>query len=222
MLDLKKQYIAHFGQKRFIFSVIFGFILLFASFVVNFYAGTYATKNASHSVEDIVLSNIPVYNVDNIFIYGPLIMWAVVGILCLAQPKIIPFMLKNIALFIFIRAVFITMTHIGPFPDQIKLETEPDSWVTKFTFGGDLFFSAHTGLPFLMALVFHKNKFLFWLFSITAVFFGVIVLLGHLHYTIDVLSAFFITYTIAQIAKVVFKKDFEVFEDEKIKLDQKV
>jgi hypothetical protein len=222
MRDLIQQYKIHFKEKKFVISVIVSIVFLLLSFVINFYAGTYATRNASNSVQDIVLSNIPVYNVDDIFVYGPLIMWAFVGVICLARPKIIPFLLKSIALFIFIRAIFITLTHIGPFPDQIALDAAPGSWITKFTFGGDLFFSAHTGLPFLMALTFHKNKFLFWIFNITAVFFGIIVLLGHLHYTIDVMSAFFITYTISQITKVFFKSDFEVFDDEKIELDKRV
>jgi hypothetical protein len=37
--------------------------------------------------------------------------------------------------------------------------------------------------------------------------FGVVVLLGHLHYSIDVLSAFFISYGIYRIAEIIFHKD---------------
>jgi hypothetical protein len=37
--------------------------------------------------------------------------------------------------------------------------------------------------------------------------------LAHLHYSIDVLSAFFITYTISHIACVFFKKDLLLFRN---------
>jgi len=38
-----------------------------------------------------------------------------------------------------------------------------------------------------------------------------VVLLGHLHYTIDVFSAFFITYGIVEIAKWLWPKEWELF-----------
>ena len=188
-------------------------ILLGISLVANYYAGIYATLKASNSVTDIVLDNIPVYNVDGIFIYGPLVLWAFVTILCLNRPKRIPFVLKSIALFVVIRSFFITLTHIAPATASLAFDYS-SRMVHDFTFGGDLFFSAHTGLPFLMALIFRKDMRLLVLFTLTAIFFGVIVLMGHLHYTIDVLSAFFITYTIYHLAQYFFKKDMEAFNEE--------
>jgi hypothetical protein len=41
--------------------------------------------------------------------------------------------------------------------------------------------------------------------------FGVIVLLSHLHYSIDVFAAFFITYSIYHIALKLFDRDYEFF-----------
>ena len=49
-----------------------------------------------------------------------------------------------------------------------------------------------------------------YLFLAWSVFFGIVVLLGHLHYTIDVLSAFFITYGIVDIAKWLFPTPLRV------------
>jgi hypothetical protein len=187
-------------------------LLLVASFIVNFYAGIYATEKASNAVTDIVLNNIPVFNVEFIFVYGPLILWILVGVLCLLQPKRIPFVLESIALFILIRSVFITLTHIGPFPTKITVDYTSDV-IRNFTFGGDLFFSAHTGLPFLMALVFWREKTYRNIFLASAVFFGIIVLLGHVHYSIDVLSAFFITYTICDIAEFLFPAGWKLFHN---------
>jgi len=201
---------AYWRHKEFMSSVVFGTALLVISIVTNFYAGIYATEMASAPVTDIVLSNIRLYDVDAIFIYGPLVLWFFVTILCLRDPKRIPFILKNIALFVLIRSVFIVLTHVGPFPDQASFDYTSEM-IKNFTFGGDLFFSAHTGLPFLMALVFWNNIRLRVLFIATSVMFGIVVLAAHLHYSIDVLSAFFITYTIFHIAEIIFKKDRDIF-----------
>ncbi|MBX4211089.1 sphingomyelin synthase family protein [Candidatus Parcubacteria bacterium] len=210
MKPLVHRYKLHLFDKHFVMSLVISFLLLLGSLVVNFYAGTYATHAASNHVSDVILSNIPVIDFDWTFTYGPAILWAFVSILCLWHPKRAPFVLKSIALFILIRSVFITLTHIGPFPDQIAIDYT-SHFIKKFTFQGDLFFSAHTGLPFLMALIFQRHKIVSILFIITSVFFGIIVLLAHLHYTIDVLSAFFITFTIYKMAQFFFKKDWLLF-----------
>ena len=62
-----------------------------------------------------------------------------------------------------------------------------------------------------MALVFWKNRRLRLLFISVAVLFGMVVLLTHLHYSIDALSAFFITFNIFYIAELFFKKERELF-----------
>lgn len=208
MNSLKQKYLPFLRNKNFLFSAGLGLVFLLASFVVNYYAGIYATESASSSVTDIILSNTPVFDVDGIFIYGPFILWAFVIVLILTKPQRIPFVFKSIALFIIIRSVFVTLTHIGPFPDLVTLDS---NLLKYFTSANDLFFSGHTGLPFLMALIFQKNHRLLVFFTATAIFFGVIVLMAHLHYSIDVLAAFFITYTIYHLAGFLFKKDQEMF-----------
>lgn len=184
--------------------------MLGASFVINFYAAIYSATRASNSVTDIVLSNIPVYDVDGTFIYGPMIFWTFIITFCITEPKRAPFVLKSIALFILIRSIFISLTHIGPDPTQIEISS---SIIRKFSSGADLFFSAHTGLPFLMALVFWNHKVVRILSVLTAIFFGIVVLAGHLHYSIDVVSAFFITYSIFRLAEIFFPKDRVLLSD---------
>lgn len=203
-------YKEYFSQKSFLISSGVSFSLLLASLVFNFYAGIYATKNASNAVTDIILSNIRVYDVDAIFIFGSWFMVATIALLCFRYPWRIPFILKSVALFVFTRSIFITLTHLGPFPTSEIISST--GFLSYFVFGGDLFFSGHTGLPFLIALIFWDQKFLRYLFLISSVVFGVVVLLAHLHYSIDVLSAYFITYTIYHIALKLFKKDKELFD----------
>jgi len=213
MKTLTQKYRRLFSNRQFVSSLLSGVLLLIISFIINFYAGIYATEKISNPVTDIILDNIPVFNVDLLFIYGPLLLWTVVSLIAFSEPKRIPFILKNIALFVLIRSVFITLTHIGPFPDRIDVNYSIRA-IKDFTFGGDLFFSAHTGLPFLMALVFWQKKMIRFLFIAIAILFGIVVLMGHLHYSIDVLAAFFITYSIYHLAKIFFAKDENWFNQE--------
>lgn len=200
----------YYKQKDFWISAIISISFLFLSLIVNFYAGTYATESISNSVTDIILSNTAVHDFDTIFVYGMFVFVTFIILVCLYRPNKIPFVCNTIALFVIIRSVFISLTHIGPFPNAIIIN--PQSVVNLFTFGGDLFFSAHTGLPFLMMLVFWDYFWLRVLFFISSIFFGIVVLLAHLHYSIDVLSAFFITYSIFCIAIRLFKHDLKLFK----------
>lgn len=209
MNSLIQKHKFHWKNKKFSISSFFALFLLIISFIINYYAGQYATNSASNSVTDIILSNTRVYDLDWIFVYGSILFWAFVGLLCITEPKRIPFTVKSIALFVFIRSIFISLTHIGPFPTMVIIDS---NLLKNFTFGADLFFSGHTGFPFLMALIFWENTYLRVLFILSAIMFGIVVLLAHLHYSIDVLSAFFITYTIYHMCVALWKKD-KVFFD---------
>lgn len=195
--------------KSFLFSILGALALLSISLIVNYYAGSFATHNASNPVTDIILDHIKYRDVDGLFIYGAMAFWVFVLAILVYRVKYAPFVLKSIALFIFIRSVSISLTHIAPFPTQII--TPANSLIRFFTFGGDLFFSAHVGLPFLLAILFWHVKKLRYVFLATAGLFTFVVLAGHYHYSIDVFAAFFITPTIAHIARHLFKKDYKLF-----------
>lgn len=196
------------GDKLFFRAAFDGILLLFASLIINYIAGTYATLRASNPVGDLLLDNLPVVNVNIIFIYGFSLFVLFIAALLASQPKKIPFVLKSMALFIIIRAVFMVLTHIGPSPEQLFFEG--GRIVGKFTFGADLFFSAHTGLPYLMALIFWADLRVRIIFILLSIIFGISVLLGHLHYSIDVFAAYFITYSIFAMAQKLFAKDFNL------------
>jgi len=184
-----------------------GGLMLLAALIINFYAGTYATVNASNQVSDFILDHIGPYNVDMFFYQGSVLFWTCIIVFLAARPKHIPFVTKSVSLFIIIRSFFIVMTHLGaPHPTEVNI----GFIVSKFTFGGDLFFSGHTGLPFLYALMFWHNKTMRYIFLTMAVVFGSLALLGHKHYSIDVFAAFFITYSIYHLAQFFFKKDYEL------------
>ncbi len=173
------------------------------------FAGFYATEKASNNVTDIILSNIPSFDVDGLFVYGTFFAIAFATFVVLRYPRYIPFVLSTVGMFYLIRSGFLVMTHIAPYPTVTS--SDFGTTITKFFFGADLFFSGHTGAPFLLALIFWRERIYRVVFLILSVFFAVVVLIGHLHYTIDVASAFFITYTIYHIALRVLPRQYAIF-----------
>lgn len=203
--ELLRRYRAH-GSREFYLSLFPALAFFMASLVVNAAAISFSTERASNPVTDLILSNTPVFDVDMLFVYGTVFGAAVSIFLCLAHPKRIPFALYTVALFFFIRAGFVSLTHIAPFsPHTASDFTSP--LVNRMFFGADRFFSGHAGLPFLGALVFWHDKIVRAFFIALSVFFSIIVLMGHLHYSIDVASAYFITYSIYHIALWLFPKE---------------
>lgn len=194
-------------DKVFLRDVIQGAVFLVASSIAIFSAVSYATVNASNHVTDIILSNVPPINVRFLFIYGTFVEMAFLTAIVLWRPNRIPFALKAMALFLLIRAIFISLTHIAPFPIDPQ---KPAPFLNSVFYGGDLFFSGHTGLPFLGALAFWHIRSLRYFYLASTLFFATIVLLGHYHYSIDVLAALFITYGIYHLAVFLFPRDFSL------------
>ena len=201
-----------YKDRGFLASVGAGLLLLVASIGAVFYSTNYAGISASNSVTDIVLSNTRVYEVDGLFIYGALALVAFISLLIVLRPAYLPFTLKGIALFYFVRSISVSLTHISPFPERVVLDASPyfvsSQFFRVFFTGDDLFFSGHVGLPFLLALIFWDNRGLRYLFLALSVMFAVVVLLGHLHYSIDVFAAYFITYAVYVLARRLFNSDF--------------
>ncbi len=205
LLKLHRQY---WSSHEFVISVAIGAFFFIAAMVLHYAAGVYATSRAGVAVADLLLSRLPVMDVNIVFVEGNILFWMIVTSLMISAPKRIPFILKSLALFMLIRAFFVILTHLGPDPNEILIA--PNSIIDKFTFGGDLFFSGHVGAPFLMALAFWHHYYIRAGFLLTSVIFAVTVLLGHLHYSIDVFAAYFISYGIYHIAKFIFEEDYRL------------
>ena len=155
-----------------------------------------------------MLSRVGPFNVRFLFIYGTFTAFAITAGLLAWRPNRLPFALKAMALFLLVRAVFVALTHMAPSPIDPQ---NPAPFFNSIFYGGDLFFSGHTGLPFLAALAFwHIPQWRMFYLALTA-FFGAIVLLGHYHYSIDVLAALFITHGVFQISCWLFGRDYALF-----------
>jgi PAP2 superfamily C-terminal len=208
MDDTIKIYRALFGNRAFVRSICEGAAFLAASSIAIYAAVAYATVHASNPVTDLVLSRVGPLNVRFLFVYGTFTAFVITGGLMMWRPNRIPFALKAIALFLLVRAVFVALTHIAPSPIDPQ---QPAPFLNSIFFGSDLFFSGHTGLPFLAALAFWHIWQCRMLYLVLTAFFGTIVLLGHYHYSIDVLAALFITHGVYQMSCWLFGRDFVLF-----------
>ncbi len=167
---------------------------LIGSIWLSIVAGQFSTTHASNSVGDLILSNTPVLDLDILFVAATLLFGLFVALVALREPRRLPYMFFSLAIFFTIRSGFVTLTHIAPFPAPAS--DDFGTTIQQYFFGADLFFSGHTGSPYLLALIFWEEKLLRYVFLAWSVFFAAVVLLGHLHYSIDVASAYFITYSI--------------------------
>ena len=210
---LAQRYKESWFDRHFRFSMPISIALFVLALFVNFAAIQYATERASNPVDDIILSNTPVFEIDGLFVYGTLVYVLFALALVLVRPNRIPFALHALTLFFLIRAVFTSLTHIGLF--EASYTSDFGATITRAFFGADSFFSGHTGMPFLGALAFWHQKNLRYIFLAGTLYFAAIVLLGHLHYSIDVLAAPFITYGIYHIALWLFPKERALFLSEK-------
>ncbi len=188
-----------FAQKRFLLFCFLGFLSLAAALYFTGVTSRFADSQPVVSLRDLILDRLPAVNLDFLNTFGFLfVIFAFMAAILIYQPEEIPFVLFSAALFVFVRAAFVAMTHLGAPADILKL-----SWQTGFlknlSFTIDLFFSGHTGLPFLAFLVLRPSLIKkFFLFA--SLVMGASVLLSHVHYCIDVFAAFFITYAVFKIA----------------------
>jgi len=198
------------------YSLVTALVMLGFSFVFEHFASAYALvyleRPTSVYVGDLFLDNLQVVDLSFIIVEIALVS-IVLGVLFLVsyRPRYLIFSLKALALFIAVRALFISLTHVGIYPDSISPGLGFfDAVYSYLNFQTGFFFSGHTGLPFLMALVFWKKPIERNILLSLSFVFGISVLLAHIHYSIDVLAAPFMAYGIFRIAKYLFARDYEL------------
>lgn len=180
------------------------FILI--AIIANFYAGSYADRKAAGSaaVSDIILDAIPVVNLSYIFVFGYLLMYVVFFFYPIFfRVRDIHIIFSQFSLLILVRSFFLTLTHLKVPTDSIPVDW---MWILdKINFQNDLFFSGHVAIAFLGYLIFRKEKIGIFFLIATPVM-ALTVLFMHLHYSIDVFAAIFITYGTFKIGGWLFKE----------------
>ena len=122
---------------------------------------------------------------------------------CIQQPAIFLMTLYFLILITLSRIITISIIPLDP-PNGLIVLKDP---ITSLTYGGssvfitkDLFFSGHTSNLFMFYLCLQKkNDKLFALF--TSLLVGLLVLVQHVHYSIDVIGAIIFTYLLVKYSK---------------------
>ncbi len=202
-------YVGFFTKER-IRSLFVGIFFLVLALIFQSYASEYSTANSGRFVGDLLLDHLPVVNLNAIIIEGAFFMILMTLCLLLLQPKRLTFAIKAVAVFVAVRSVCVAVTHLGIYPNQVLPGNGfIDQVYVALNLQAGYFFSAHTGLPFLMALIFWDDKPWRYAFFCVSALFGVSVLLAHIHYTIDVFAAPFMTYSIFKLSQYLFDGDYK-------------
>ena len=202
-----------FWTREHVRSLVNGLILLALATIFQYYASAYVNRTPGNPAVDLFLSILPVVNLNFLIVEGALAAIALSVIFILAKPQYLLFTLKAGAIFIATRAMFIAVTHIGIYPGQINPDVGFfDRIYTGLGLEAGFFFSGHTGLPLLMALILWNKKFWRYAYIILSVVFGIAVLFAHIHYTMDVLAAPYMTYGIFKMSQYFFPEDYKMTE----------
>lgn len=186
------------NKKKIYLSVFF----LIMAVMLDYISGTYVDRVSSVVAPDLFLGHFGPMNLTFLFIW---VYWFVIAVFFIYpfifKPGKIHYAIGMFSLFVVIRAGFMILTHLKVPTDAISFI--PPGGFGVFFFSNDMFFSGHAGLPFLGFLMF-KNKGIKYFMLASSIILGLTVLLMHLHYSIDVASAFFISYGIYKIGNKLF------------------
>ncbi|MDD5651112.1 MAG: phosphatase PAP2-related protein [Candidatus Nanoarchaeia archaeon] len=184
--------------------ILLSLLFLLISFILNYFASIYVSEISSVAAPDLILDHLPTFDLDFILTYGILLIIALIFLYpLLFKVHYFHTVVSQFSLLVLVRSIFICFTHLK-IPVNALTFKAPHI-ISFFSAQNDLFFSGHTAIPFLGFLLFHEEK-IGYFFLLSSFIMGIVVLLMHVHYSIDVFSAFFITYGTFKFGKWVFGK----------------
>jgi len=190
--------------KRHRYLILVSILFLIVALLLNNAAGDYTNRAEVSSVPDFILDHLPAVDLSFLFIWGyAFVIAAIFFYPLLFRVRMFHIAISQFSLLVLIRSFFVSLTHLALPANAIFIETPK---IFNFlVFPNALFFSGHTAIPFLGFLLFRKEK-IGILFLIFTFVMAATVLLMHVHYSIDVFAAFFITYGSYKLGEWFFKR----------------
>ncbi|MBI3289316.1 MAG: hypothetical protein HYZ74_07340 [Elusimicrobia bacterium] len=153
--------------------------------------------------DDWALQHLPLLNT------LPILSWGWFGLHLYAcgaavayHPRRIPFLLFLLSVYIVVRALFVFLSPIGAPSGMVDMRLHDAIFsriLGTWTFTNEFVFSGHTAIPFLFFLFF-RTRGLKTLMLAGSLLMAVCVLLSRNHYTVDVLAAFLVSYSVYALA----------------------
>lgn len=184
--------------------LLLGFSLLTITLIFfSYFLNKIIEPREGKVLNDFILNKLPAINC-SIPIFSIIWISAATTIFHLIKkPNLLLVFLFSYTILCFSRILSIGLVPLNP-PTDIIVLTDP---LTDIFYGGkfltkDLFYSGHTATIFLMYLTMEK-KWLKLFLLIASILIGIMVLLQHVHYTIDVLAAPIFTFFIYKLGKLI-------------------
>ncbi len=186
----------HFRNKQFQLYVIFTILFFAISAIISILIIDFCEDRKGAVLHDVLLRILPPIDVSNyiFFItYGTIVL---TFLSILRYPKLVLKGFQMYALLLLLRALFVWLIPLDPpeqmvmMPDKIGnfLMNKNNAPITK-----DLFFSGHTSTLFLLFLI-AKNRHLKYSILVLCIVVPILLLLQHIHYSIDIMAAPFFAY----------------------------
>jgi len=184
--------------------ILLSLLIVAGATFLDYYSGVYvSTKVEVAPVPDLILDHIGPVNVSFFYVYGYLTLcFALFLYPFVFHIRTLHMVVSQFSLLVMLRAVFVMLTHLQTPPGAIIADFP---WIFKgISFQNDMFFSGHTAVPLLGFFLYTGIVRYFFLSG--SIFMAIVVLLTHSHYSIDVFSAFFITYCSHKMGNAVIGK----------------
>ena len=173
--------------------IMLSLVLVGMAGLIDYSCGRYVSRAQGAHVPDLILDHVAPIDMSILFIYGYLtLVFTLMLYPLVLHIGTLHMVISQFSLLVVLRSLFIIFTHLQPPPDVISVHFP--GIFQQLSFQNDMFFSGHTAIPFLGFLLFRKSGIRYF-FLVGSIFMGVAVLAMHLHYSIDVFAAFFITWT---------------------------
>ncbi len=179
-------------------------IFLAVALFADYQCGVYVTARPGVKVPDLILDRLPTIDLSFLFTYG--YMALIVGMFLYplwGRPRMLHVVAIQFSLLLILRSLFMMFMHVSTPADSVAVHFP--GLFSRFYFENDMFFSGHTAMPFLGFYLFRPHR-LRYVYLGGSMIMGIVALLMHVHYSIDVFAAFFMTYCSYQMGNALLRK----------------